>query len=254
MQPVQDLTIDATVSRAPYQFVLEDANPGEFDTWVPSWWSASALPQLTDVASDLQHEGLDPTSSSTAPPPAASAYARDGRQALYDAFGQRIISTIYTQSNQYRVIMEVDPAMQALARHAVAGSTALVVLASTGRCRCRRSCTSSNTPGAAVDHHFGQLPATTVSFNLAAGRLPRRCGGRDPARRRQEVGLPPSFTPTFQGTALAFQSIARQRGVPDHRRRSSPCTSCSGCSTRASSTRSPSSRPCPRPASARCWR
>ena len=114
MQPVQDLTIDSTISRAPYHFVLEDANAAEFNTWVPRLVQRlNQLPQLTDVASDLQQQGLAvdividrATASRFGITPATID------NVLYDAFGQRIVSTIYTQSNQYRVILEVDPAVQ----------------------------------------------------------------------------------------------------------------------------------------------
>src|SRR6201987_1214127 len=114
MQPVQDLTIDATIARAPYHFVLEDANPSEFAAWVPKLVEAlNARPELADVASDLQQQGLAvdividrATASRFGITPATVD------NALYDAFGQRIISTIYTQSNQYRVILEIDPALQ----------------------------------------------------------------------------------------------------------------------------------------------
>ncbi|MGB6445687.1 MAG: efflux RND transporter permease subunit, partial [Xanthobacteraceae bacterium] len=104
MQPVQDLTIDATIARAPYHFVLEDANAIEFNTWVPKViQKLSTLPQLTDVASDLQQEGLTLNiviDRATAARFGITPATVDN--ALYDAFGQRIISTIYTQSNQYR--------------------------------------------------------------------------------------------------------------------------------------------------------
>ena len=114
MQPVQDLTINTTISRAPYHFVLEDANSAEFDTWVPNLVQRlSQLPQITDVASDLQQQGLAvdividrATASRFGITPATID------NALYDAFGQRIVSTIYTQSNQYRVILELAPTLQ----------------------------------------------------------------------------------------------------------------------------------------------
>src|SRR6202167_2534428 len=114
MQPVQDLTIDSTINRAPYNFVLEDANSTEFNTWVPKLIQRlDQLPQLTAVASDLQQQGLSvdlvidrATASRFGITPATVD------NALYDAFGQRIISTIYTQSNQYRVILEADPNLQ----------------------------------------------------------------------------------------------------------------------------------------------
>ena len=112
MQPVQDLTIDATVSRTQYQFVLEDANPSEFATWVPKLLARlQQIPQIEDVASNYAENGLSayilidrPTAGRFGITPATVD------NALYDAFGQRIVSTIFTQSNQYRVILEADPA------------------------------------------------------------------------------------------------------------------------------------------------
>src|SRR6202044_1943055 len=103
-----------TISRAPYHFVLEDANSTEFATWVPQLVQRlNQLPQLANVASDLQQQGLSvnlvidrATASRFGITPATID------NVLYDAFGQRIISTIYTQSNQYRVIMEIAPRLQ----------------------------------------------------------------------------------------------------------------------------------------------
>jgi len=114
MQPVQDLTIDATVSRSQYQFVLEDANPNEFSTWVPKLLERlQQLPQLEDVSSNYAENGLSayiqidrPTAARFGITPATVD------NALYDSFGQRIVSTIFTQSNQYRVILEADPELQ----------------------------------------------------------------------------------------------------------------------------------------------
>src|SRR6202030_1814322 len=114
MQPVQDLTIDATVSRSQYQFVLEDANPNEFSTWVPKLLERlQQLRQLEDVSSNYAENGLSayilidrPTAARFGITPATVD------NALYDSFGQRIVSTIFTQSNQYRVILEADPELQ----------------------------------------------------------------------------------------------------------------------------------------------
>jgi multidrug efflux pump len=114
MQPVQDLTIDATISRAQYRFILEDANPNELASWAQKLVDKIAqLPQLEDVTSDMQNQGLA----------AYIAIDRDSAarfgitpatidNALYDAFGQRIISTIFTESSQYRVILEANPSFQ----------------------------------------------------------------------------------------------------------------------------------------------
>jgi multidrug efflux pump len=207
MQPVQDLTIDATISRAPYHFVLEDANPTEFQTWVPKLvQQLSQQPQLTDVASDLQQQGLAvdlvidrATASRFGITPATID------NVLYDAFGQRIISTIYTQSNQYRVILEIDPALQ----QSLTGLTSLYLPSSS-------STTNGQVPLTAIAHinqraspllitHYGQFPATTISFNTAPGYSLQ--AAVDAIRQAEAgTGLPASFITAFQGTAAAFQS------------------------------------------------
>src|SRR6202790_1713994 len=166
MQPGQDLTIDATVSRGQYQFALEDANPDEFALWVPRLMQRlQQIPQLEDVATSYAENGL-------------SAYilidrATAGRfgitpatvdNALYDSFGQRIVSTIFTQSNQYRVILEADPNyLQSLSSF-----DALYLPSST-------TTTNGQVPLSAIVQvkqragplqitHLGQFPATTISF------------------------------------------------------------------------------------------
>jgi multidrug efflux pump len=207
MQPVQDLTIDATITRAPYHFVLEDANPAEFATWVPKLVQAlSERPEITDVASDLQQQGLAvdividrATASRFGITPATVD------NALYDAFGQRIISTIYTQSNQYRVILEIDPALQ----KSLSGLSSLYLPSSS-------SSNNRQVPLSAIAHieqraaplvitHFGQFPATTVSFNTAPGySLEAALAAIEQAEA--QVGLPLSFITAFQGTTAAFQS------------------------------------------------
>jgi multidrug efflux pump len=207
MQPVQDLTIDSTINRAPYHFVLEDANPTEFTTWVPLLVQRLAqLPQLTDVASDLQQQGLTLNiviDRATAARFGITPATVDN--ALYDAFGQRIISTIYTQSNQYRVIMEIDPSLQ----RSLDGLSMIYLPSSS-------STTNGQVPLSAIVHlepstgpllvtHYGQLPATTISFNTAPGvSLGEAVDAIQ--RTETEVGLPISFITAFQGTAAAFQS------------------------------------------------
>ena len=207
MQPVQDLTIDSTISRAPYHFVLEDANPTEFATWVPQLVQRlSQLPQLTDVASDLQQQGL--TVNLVIDRATASRFGITPAtvdNALYNSFGQRIVSTIYTQSNQYRVILELDPTLQ----RSLAGLSSLYLPSSS-------SSTNGQVPLSAIAHieqqtgpllitHFGQFPATTISFNTAPGySLDDAVNAIQKAE--SEAGLPESFITAFQGTAAAFQS------------------------------------------------
>ncbi|HTZ01020.1 MAG TPA: efflux RND transporter permease subunit, partial [Xanthobacteraceae bacterium] len=207
MQPVQDLTIDSTISRAPYHFVLEDANAAEFNTWVPKLVQRlSQLPQITDVASDLQQQGLAAdiiidraTASRFGITPATID------NVLYDSFGQRIVSTIYTQSNQNRVILEVIPKLQ----QSLTALESLYLPSSS-------SSTNGQVPLTAIAHivqrtaplvitHFGQFPATTISFNTAPGYS---LGAAITAIQDAEsqAALPLSFITAFQGTAAAFQS------------------------------------------------
>ncbi len=111
LQPVQDLTIEDRVSRTQYQFTLETANAAELAEWTERLMARIArLPQITDVATDLSVEGLqayveidrDSAGRLGITPAAIDA-------ALYNAYGQRLVSTIFTQSNQYRVVLEVKP-------------------------------------------------------------------------------------------------------------------------------------------------
>jgi len=206
MQPVQDLTIDATVSRSQYQFVLEDANPSEFSTWVPKLLDRlQKIPQIEDVTSNYAENGLSayvlidrPTAGRFGITPATVD------NALYDSFGQRIVSTIFTQSNQYRVILEADPALQqslgSLHQLYLPSSTATngqVPLSAIAKVEEQRAPLEIN--------HLGQFPSTTVSFNLAPGAS---LGEAVTAIKQaeQEIGLPASMITVFQGAALAFQA------------------------------------------------
>jgi multidrug efflux pump len=206
MQPVQDLTIDSTVSRTQYQVVLEDANPAEFATWVPKLIDKlQARPELADVASDLQQQGLAVDliiDRATAARFGITPATVDN--ALYDAFGQRIISTIYTQSNQYRVILEVDPAI----RTSLAGLSQIYLpssASSTGQVPLDAILKVQQRSGPLMISHLGQFPSTTISFNLAAGGS---LGAAVDAIKQTEaeLGLPQSFITAFQGAAAAFQS------------------------------------------------
>jgi multidrug efflux pump len=207
MQPAQDLTIDSTINRAPYNFVLESANASDFAIWVPKLvQQLSQLPQVTDVASDLQQQGLEANlviDRATASRFGITPATVDN--ALYDSFGQRIVSTIYTQSNQYRVILELDPDLQ----KSLTGLSSIYLPSSS-------SSTNGQVPLSAFTHlelksgplvvtHYGQFPATTVSFNTAPGVS---LGAAIDAIQQQEAkaGLPDSFITAFQGTAAAFQS------------------------------------------------
>ncbi len=204
MQPSQDLTIDSTVSRTQYQFVLESANASEFDTWVPRLMDKlEKLPELVDVTSDLQNKGLSMFIKID-----RDAAARFGITAatvdnvLYDVFGQRIVSTVYTQSNQYRVIYEVEPQMA----RSLSALNDLYLPSSTGSKQVPLSAIATfeeRTAPLRLDR-FGQFPATTISFNLSQGYALGQAVDAIVAAQR-EIGMPRSITTHFQGAALAFQ-------------------------------------------------
>ncbi|HYL02894.1 MAG TPA: MdtB/MuxB family multidrug efflux RND transporter permease subunit [Steroidobacteraceae bacterium] len=206
MQPVQDLTLDTTVSRTQYQFVLEDANPTEFNAWVPKLVARlQQIPQIEDVASDQENQGLAAYLSidrDTAGRFGITPATVDN--ALYDAFGQRIVSTIFTQSNQYRVILQADSSLMAsldsLGTLYLPSSTAVggqVPLSALVRVETRSA-------PLAIDH-LGQFPATTISFNLARGAA---LGQAVTAIRTAEhdIAMPASIMTTFEGAALAFEA------------------------------------------------
>ncbi len=168
LQSVQDLQIDARVSRTQYQYTLEDADLDELQAWGPRVLAAlEALPELRDVASDQQSNGLQlklTIDRDTAARLGIQPQAVD--DALYDAFGQRQVSTIFTQLNQYRVILEVQPEHQqspdALASLHVRSQTGeLVPLSAFTRFETRAA-------PLAISHQ-GQFPSVTISFDTAPG-------------------------------------------------------------------------------------
>jgi multidrug efflux pump len=206
LQPVQDLTIDASVSRTQYQFVLENPNLSAFTEWVPKLVEKlSQLPDLTNVASDLQQQGLTVNlviDRETAARFGITPATVDN--ALYDLFGQRIISTIYTQSNQYRVIMEADPSLQtsldalsAIRLPSSASTTGQVPLTSIVRIEQK--------PGPLQISHLAQFPATTISFDTTPGSS---LGAAVAAIRQaqKDIALPESFVTAFQGAASALEA------------------------------------------------
>ena len=206
LQPAQDLSIADTVSRTQYQFMLEDANPAELRAWVPKLvGQLQQLPQLTDVASDQEDEGL--AAYLTIDRDTAARFGITPAtidNALYDAFGQRIVSTIFTQSNQYRVILQASPALMtsldALNTIYVPSATAV-----NGQVPLSALVTISQaTTPLAVDH-LGQFPAAMISFDVAPGAaLGDAVAGIRSAEK--SIALPPGVITRFQGAALAFES------------------------------------------------
>ena len=206
MQPVQDLTIDTEVSATQYQFVLEDANPVELSAWVTKLMAQlKTVPSLADVASDMQANGQAATLTidrATASRFGITPATVDN--ALYDSFGQRIVSTIFTQSNQYRVILEATPAVQ----QALTNLNAIYFPSSTslgGQVPLSAIVHVTTGPAPLVIGHLGQFPATTISFNLAAGAS-LGAAVDDITAAEHQLGVPASLQTSFQGAAAAFQT------------------------------------------------
>jgi multidrug efflux pump len=204
MQPVQDLSIEDRVSRTQFQFSLESPDGALLEEWTPRLVAAlRERPELTDVASDLQSDGLQIFLDID-----RDAAARLGIQisaitdALYDAFGQRQISTIFTQASQYRVVLEAEAGDRL-------GAQALdqLFVQSEGGTPVRLSSLATleqrNAP--LLINHIGQFPAVTLSFNLADGvSLGKAVEVIESVEA--EIGLPAGIQSRFQGAAEAFRA------------------------------------------------
>ncbi|MCL5006025.1 MAG: multidrug efflux RND transporter permease subunit [Acidobacteria bacterium] len=204
MQAQQDIQVGGHFTSTQYQYTLEDENLEELDRWAPKVMAKlQALPELREVASDQQSHGLAATvvvDRDTAARLKVSSETIDNT--LYDAFGQRQVSTIYTPLNEYHVVMEVDP------RYSQSPDALREIYV--------RSDTGAEVPLSAFAHfktgtttltvnHLGQFPAVTLSFNLAPGvSLGQAVDAVDGAMR--EIGMPSTIHASFQGTAAAFQS------------------------------------------------
>ncbi|HAR05928.1 MAG TPA: multidrug transporter subunit MdtB [Pseudomonas sp.] len=204
LQPVQDLSIEDRVSRTQFQFSLETPDSELLQEWTPRLVEAlRERPELTDVASDLQSNGLQIYLDID-----RDAAARLGIQvaditdALYDAFGQRQISTIFTQASQYRVVLEAEAGNRL-------GPQALeqLFVQSEGGTPVRLSSLATleqrNAP--LLINHIGQFPAVTLSFNLASGVSLGKAVQVIEAVE-QEIGLPAGIQTRFQGAAEAFRA------------------------------------------------
>jgi multidrug efflux pump len=204
MQPVQDLTIEDRVSRTQYQLTLEGANAPELrEATARTVERLRNLPQLADVTSDVQEHGLQAyvtIDRDSAGRLGVTPLAIDN--ALYNAFGQRLISTIFTQASQYRVVLEVKPEFRL-------GPAALndIFVPGTGGVQVPLSAVASVTerPAALAVSHIGQFPATTISFNLGAGyALGEAVDAIE--KTQKELALPASVRASFQGAASAFRA------------------------------------------------
>jgi multidrug efflux pump len=209
LQPVQDLTVDSRVSRTQYQYTIEDPDPDELASWTPKLVEKMrALPQLRDVASDAQAGGLElhlVVDRDSASRLGISAQILD--DTLYDAFGQRIVSTTFTQLNQYRIILEVRPED----RDSLDSLDRLYVRAANGQ-PVPLSNIARFEPRVAqlVIDHEGQFPSVTLSFNTAEGvSLGDAVAAIDGVA--DKLTPPPAMTMKFQGAAAVFrESLASE--------------------------------------------
>jgi multidrug efflux pump len=210
MQAVQDLTVEDRVSRTQFQYSLEDPDPKELSEWTTRLVEKlQAVPDLRDVASDQQNLGLQ--ANLVIDRVTASRFGITPQMiddTLYDSFGQRQISIMFTQLNQYRVVMEVTPDWQ---RRPSDLENIYI-----------RSAGGGQVPLSAITHyetrttpltvnHQGQFPSSTVSFNLAPGAsLGEAVTAVSTAKK--ELGIPASVQTAFQGTAAAFQNSLANEG------------------------------------------
>ncbi len=204
MQPVQDLSVEDRVSRTQFQYTLEDPDAQELQLWTGRLMEKMrALPELRDLATDQQDDGRAASlviDRVTAARMGISAQQID--QTLYDAFGQRQISTLFTQLNQYHLVLEATPSFQKnpgklddiYVQSAYGGAVPLSAFTRL----------ETKTEPLAINHQ-GQFPCVTVSFNLAPGAS---LGAATEAitRAQKELNMPASVQTAFQGTAASFQA------------------------------------------------
>jgi len=227
LQPVQDLTVEDRISRTQYQYALDAPDKALLDLWVPRVVDRmKQLPELRDVASDQQNNGLGLVVNidrDTAGRLGITPQNVD--DALYDAFGQRQVSTIYTQTNQFHVILEVEPRYQRdtaglkdmyvpigsasanlASTIALAGTNSALTGAAALAPAPLRSFVQANTVASPITiNHQSQFPVVTLSFNLAPGAS-LGAAVQHIKQVTRELGMPASIEPSFQGTAHAFES------------------------------------------------
>jgi multidrug efflux pump len=203
LQPVQDLTVATRVSRTQFQYSLEDADAAELSRWAPRLLEAlRARPELRDVGSEQQDDGLEAsiaidrvTASRLGITPALVD------DTLYDAFGQRQVSTIFTQLNQYRVVLEVAPSFR---DHPSDLDDVYVAASNAGRVPLSTIARVTETRAPLLVSHLGQFPSVTLSFDPGPGvSLGAAVAAVEEATR--QIGMPESIRGSFQGTAQAFR-------------------------------------------------
>ena len=234
MQPVQDLTVEDRISRTQYQYALDAPDKELLDQWVPRLLERmKALPELRDVASDQQNNGIGllvDIDRDTAGRLGITPQNID--DTLYDSFGQRQVSTIYTQTNQFHVILEVAPHYQLDASAlgnlyvpigsasanlastiALAGTnTALTGAAALAPAPLRSLIRTTAIPAPITINHQSQFPVVTLSFNLAPGAS-LGAAVQHIKQATQQLGMPASIEPSFQGTARAFESSLANESI-----------------------------------------
>jgi multidrug efflux pump len=204
LQPLQDLTVEDRVSRTQYQYSLEDANVEELAYWTDQLVAKlKTIPILSDVASDQQLGGLEASlviDRDTASRLGITPQNID--DTLDDAFAQRQVSTIFTQQNQYHVVLEVAPRFQ---RNPAALGNIYVKSSNGTQVPLSAFTHFEEKPTPLVISHQGQFPAVTVSFNLAPGKS---IGDAVDAvnKAKAELNMPPSVNAEFQGSARAFEA------------------------------------------------
>jgi len=204
MQPVQDLTVEDRVSRTQYQYTLEDPDPQALQLWTDRLMEKlQAIPTLRDLATDQQLDGMAITLAIdrvTAARMGITAQQID--ETLYDAFGQRQVSTLFTQLNQYHLIMEATPSFQ----KNPAKLNDIYVQSAYGGAVPLSAFSHFETKSAPLSiNHQGQFPCVTISFNLAPGAS---LGAATEAiqNAQKELNMPASVQTAFQGTAASFQA------------------------------------------------
>jgi multidrug efflux pump len=202
MQPVQDISVEDIVSRTEYQYSLQDPSASELSDYATRFVARlKTIPELTDVASDLQNQGRQASLSFDRPTASRLGITpQNFDDSLYDSFGQRQISTVFTQLNQYHVILEVDPQFQASPANL---KDIYLMSAGGGAVPLSAITKTSQIMAPILISHMGQFPATTISFNLD----PSASLGdavKEIQKVENDLPTPPAMQGSFQGTAQAF--------------------------------------------------
>ena len=250
------MRIGGRSSSAQYQYTLQSDDLDELQRWAPKVLDDNAQDRtsLTDVNTrPAEQRPAKPSGRSTATPPSRLGITPQAiDDTLYDAFGQRQVSTMYTPLNQYHVVLEVEPRVLAEPRRArpdlrARGQRAAGAAQRVHAFRAAHHAARRQPPGAVPVGHALVQPGARASRSATRST-------RSIEAEAQTSACRPTIHGDLPGHGAGVPGFARERAAADRWPRSSPSTSCSACSTRATSTRSRSSRRCRRRASARCWR